>query len=247
MGVASAPEIRYNIPVMTMREQNAAGAACPLCASGDSREYSCDERRRYLRCSSCMLVFVPALHHLSPAAEKKRYDLHRNAPDNEGYRTFLRRMADPLMKRLSPGSEGLDFGSGPQPLLASLVREAGYSMAIYDPFYEPVPDVLDRRYDFITATEVVEHLRDPKTELGRLWNCLRPRGWLGIMTRPVVQRDAFPVWHYKNDLTHICFFSPETFRWLAGRWAADLEFLEGDIVLFRKRSSAGLPEADVIP
>ncbi|MHB8846363.1 MAG: class I SAM-dependent methyltransferase [Nitrospirota bacterium] len=232
---------------MTRREQNVAGAPCPLCGSGDAREYSRDKRRQYLRCRICGLVFVPALHHCSPADEKKRYDLHRNAPGDEGYRTFLRRMADPLVKRLAPGSEGLDFGSGPQPLLASLFREAGYSTAIYDHFYEPVPAVLERQYDFITATEVVEHLRDPMAELDRLWNCLRQGGWLGIMTRPVAQREAFPAWHYKNDLTHIRFFSPETFRWLADKWAADLEFLENDIVLFRKRSSNDLPEAAVLP
>jgi hypothetical protein len=235
MGVASRPGIRYNVPVIAGRNQNAAGTTCPLCRSEDASEYCRDQRRRYLRCAVCRLVFVPSDQHLSPDDEKKRYDLHRNAPDDRGYTTFLRRMVDLLQRRLAPGNAGLDFGSGPEPLLATMFREAGHTMAIYDRFYEPVPAVLECQYDFITATEVVEHLHDPKTELDRLWSCLRPRGWLGIMTRPAAEQDAFPAWHYKNDLTHVCFYSPATFEWLARRWTADLESPENDIVLLRKR------------
>jgi hypothetical protein len=219
---------------MTGMDQNVTETPCPLCNSKDPEEYCRDEQRRYLRCGICTLVFVPAGQHLSPGDEKKRYDLHRNVPDDRGYAAFLRRMVDLLQKRLAPGSAGLDFGSGPEPLLATMFRVAGHTMAIYDRFYEPVPAVLERQYDFITATEVVEHLHDPKTELNRLWDRLRPGGWLGIMTRPAAERGAFPAWHYKNDLTHVCFYSPATFEWLARRWTADLEFYESDIFLLRK-------------
>jgi SAM-dependent methyltransferase len=219
---------------MTGMDQIAQGMPCPLCGSTDVSEYCRDQRRLYLCCGVCRLVFVPTRQHLSPDDEKKRYDLHRNAPDDQGYRAFLRRMVDLLQKRLAPGCTGLDFGSGPEPFLAAMFREAGFPMAVYDRFYEPVPAVLERQYDFITSTEVAEHLHDPQAELDRLWNCLRPHGWLGIMTRPPAKRDAFPAWHYKNDLTHICFFSPETFCWLARRWNAELEFPESDIVLLRK-------------
>ncbi|MDA8100371.1 MAG: class I SAM-dependent methyltransferase [Nitrospiraceae bacterium] len=197
-------------------------------------EHSRDARREYLLCSACGLVFVPSRYFLSPEDEKKRYDLHRNSPDDRGYRRFLERLLHALHPRLAPASSGLDFGSGPEPLLAAVFREAGHAMTIYDPFYEPAPAALGRQYDFITASEVVEHLREPGRELDRLWNCLKPGGLLGIMTQPIVDRDAFPRWHYKNDLTHICFFSPGTFRLLAERWHAEIEFPEKDIAVFRK-------------
>jgi hypothetical protein len=54
------------------------------------------------------------------------------------------------------------------------------------------------------------------------------------MTRSVVPREDFPRWHYKNDLTHIRFYSPETFRWLAAKWGADLQFPAEDVALFRR-------------
>jgi hypothetical protein len=211
--------------------------ACRLCMSDVVREFWRDDRREYLRCDVCGLVFVPSRHFLSADAEKRRYDLHRNDPADGGYRRFLLRLFTPLHQCLAPASVGLDFGSGPEPLLSRMFAEAGHAMKRFDRFYEPSPAVLEQRYDFITASEVVEHLQEPARELDRLWGCLKPGGRLGIMTQPVVERNAFPQWHYKNDLTHVCFFSPLTFAWLADRWKAELTFPEKDVALFRKREA----------
>ena len=209
--------------------------ACPLCTARRVRHHCRDRERSFLRCDDCGLVFVPSSQFLSREDEKRRYDLHQNSPDNEGYRRFLQRMFIHLQECLAPGSAGLDFGSGPEPLLARMFRAAGHSMAIFDHFYGPDPAPLEGRYDFITATEVVEHLREPKRELEQLWACLKPGGVLGVMTRPVVGLDEFPTWYYKNDRTHVCFFSPETFHWLAAAWDASVTFPESDIVLFWKK------------
>jgi len=107
-------------------------------------------------------------------------------------------------------------------------------MRIYDPYYAPDTEWLQQQYDFITASEVVEHLRQPRVELDRLWSCLKPNGVIGIMTKRVLGRDAFSRWHYKNDLTHVCFFSTETFVWLADYWGAELTVVGNDVVVFRK-------------
>jgi hypothetical protein len=164
--------------------------------------------------------------------EKAVYDLHQNAVDDPRYRRFLGRLFVPLSQRLAPNSCGLDFGSGPEPTLSVMFKEAGYSMEIYDPFYAPEIKPLQSQYDFITASEVVEHLHHPRRELDRLWSCLKPNGLLGIMTKRVIDQEAFSRWHYKNDPTHVCFFSIETFRWLANHWCATLTVPENDVVLF---------------
>jgi cyclopropane fatty-acyl-phospholipid synthase-like methyltransferase len=174
---------------------------------------------------------------LSEAEEKSRYDTHQNDPADSGYRRFLSRTFLPMQARLAPGSCGLDFGSGPGPTLSLMFQEAGHHVAIYDRFYAPDPSVFDTTYDFITATEVVEHLQHPLAELDRLWGCLKPGGTLGIMTKLVLDRERFATWHYKNDLTHICFFSQATFRWLARRWQANVEFVDQDVVFFSVASS----------
>ena len=148
--------------------------ACPLCRTEKVQEYAEDKRRDYYQCQVCSLVFVPSSQFLSAEDEKKRYDLHQNSPQDLNYRRFLSRLFLPLQEHLAPGSHGLDFGSGPEPTLSRMFEEAGHRMTLFDHFYEPVPAALEREYDFITASEVVEHLRDPRKELERIWSCLRP-------------------------------------------------------------------------
>ena len=45
-------------------------ATCPLCASAETAFYHRDQRREYLGCRRCELVFVPPAYRLSPAEER---------------------------------------------------------------------------------------------------------------------------------------------------------------------------------
>lgn len=206
---------------------------CPLCQQSAGKPFFQDSRD-YFRCTNCALVFVLPDQFLSPAAEKAVYDQHQNSPDDLAYRRFLGRLFEPVSQRIAPHSSGFDFGSGPGPTLSVMFTEAGHTMRIYDPFYAPDTTPFQQQYDFITTSEVVEHLHQPRQELDRLWACLKPNGVLGIMTKRVEDRDAFSRWHYKNDPTHVCFFSTETFAWLADYWGAELTVCGKDVVVFRK-------------
>ncbi|MEH6583041.1 MAG: class I SAM-dependent methyltransferase [Halioglobus sp.] len=207
---------------------------CPLCAVNDCGHFFSDRRREYLRCEVCALVFVPPEFYLDLAQERAEYDKHENNVDDPGYRTFLSRLAVPLLDGLAPASRGLDFGCGPGPALAQMLRDAGHDMAVYDSYYAPDDSVLGAAYDFICATEVVEHLHQPGNELGRLWGMLRPGGQLGVMTKLVHDREAFATWHYKNDPTHVCFFSRSTWQWWAQRQGARVRFMGSDVILLAR-------------
>lgn len=139
-----------------------------------------------------------------------------------------------MTDRVPAGSHGLDYGCGPGPTLSVMFEEQGYPMALYDPIYAADESVLEVEYDFVTATEVVEHLQDPRQSLEKMWRCVTSGGYLGIMTKLVIDREAFAHWHYKNDDTHICFFSRETFDWLAGEWQTDPVFVGNDVVMMQK-------------
>ncbi len=207
---------------------------CPLCRSMDTTAYTKDKYRRYFICTKCALVFVPENDHVSEQQEKARYDQHNNHPDDPGYRKFLNRLLIPMCHRLPAGASGLDFGCGPGPALASMFREQGFDMAVYDKFYATDDRVLGQSFDFITATEVLEHLRQPGPELACLWQHLKTCGILGIMTKLVKNKAAFDTWHYKRDPTHICFFSAATFDWLADFLQASVELIGNDVILIHK-------------
>jgi len=180
---------------------------------------------------------VPPHERLSRSEEKARYDLHRNDPYDTGYRSFLSSLVEPLLERVPAGSEGLDFGCGPGPALPVMLHEQGFSMTVYDPFYAPDESVWLRTYDFITATEVLEHLCRPAEELDRLWGVLRPGGWLGIMTKLLPDHESFHNWNYISDSTHVCFFCLATFEYIAVHWNVSLELPGSDVVLFQKRAA----------
>ncbi|MDX2454533.1 class I SAM-dependent methyltransferase [Desulfosarcina sp.] len=181
------------------------------------------------------MVFVPKGYWLDAKDEKTIYDLHENDPQDPRYRRFLSRFVSPLLERLNPNQKGLDFGCGPGPTLSVLLEEQGQQVDLYDPFYYDDPSVFHKKYDFICATEVVEHLRDPKREFASLFKMLKRGGWLGIMTKRVMDKYAFGQWHYIRDMTHICFYRQHTFEYLARRFDARLNVLANDVILFHKK------------
>ena len=107
-------------------------------------------------------------------------------------------------------------------------------MAIYDPIYHSDDSVFSRQYNFITSTEVIEHVYEPDIVLKKLIDLLAPQGLLALMTKRVRSKEAFAGWHYKNDLTHVSFFSQATFKYLAARDGLQLEFIGNDVILLRK-------------
>ncbi len=207
---------------------------CPLCGCPDSVFYHRDTSRAYRQCPECSLVFVEPAYYLTVEQEKACYDLHQNSPDDPAYRRFLGRLCEPLCERVTAPAAGLDFGSGPGPTLSLMFVERGYDMAIYDPFFADDRSVLDRQYDFISCTEVVEHLHRPGEVLTQLLAMLKPGGWLGLMTKLVRDVQSFATWHYKLDPTHVVFFSHATFSGWAQRQNVMVEFIGEDVILIHK-------------
>ncbi len=208
---------------------------CPLCMSAETHGFCRDRMRNYLHCLQCDFVFVPKNYHLSQKEEKARYDLHQNDPDDSGYRNFLSRLFRPLKKKIAPGTHGLDFGCGPGPTLSVMFEEADYECAIYDLYYAPDQSVFRKQYDFLTCSETMEHLDRPHEEFERFLQLVRPGGWIGIMTQLRDNRRPFAHWHYKDDDTHVGFYSRATFEFLADAYHLGLEFHPGSVMLLQTR------------
>lgn len=191
--------------------------------------------RDYWKCPSCMARFLDPAQWPARDDEYNHYLTHENDPGDPRYRKFLSKLADPLTEKLEPGMHGLDYGCGPGPALAEMLREAGYEMSLYDPFFYPDRSVLERSYDFITSSETIEHFHDPASEFDRLDKMLKPGGWLGLMTSFQTDDARFADWHYIKDPTHVVFYRDITLRMLAALRGWDCEIPAKDVALLYKR------------
>lgn len=147
---------------------------CPVCEHAGARPFESVAGSDYWRCDTCLATFLDPGQRLDQEAELAQYRLHRNDPDDPAYRRFLARLAGPLLLRLPPLSSGLEFGCGPGPALAAMLREAGHEVALYDIYFAPDQAVLHRRYDFVSCTEVAEHFHDPAAEFRLFDTLLKP-------------------------------------------------------------------------
>lgn len=215
-------------------EKGALTESCRICIAGTARLRPEKTNRTYFQCDRCHGSFLASSELPSSAKEREIYDLHENDPDDNRYRRFVGHLVEPLMDRLEAGAEGLDYGSGNGPAGAAMLREAGFNVTCYDPFYEPDQSVLDREYDFILCCEVAEHFHRPADEFKRFAGILRPGGMLGIMTAMEYSHIDFAAWHYRRDPTHVAFYKPDTMLQLAIDHGLQAMLPSRNVVLFRK-------------
>lgn len=207
---------------------------CIVCHADAGRRFRVFEGKTYYRCDICHAKFLDAAHFLNASAEQDHYEKHDNRIDDPAYRKFLSRLAAPLIEKLTPGDTGLDFGCGPGPALADMMRSAGFPVQVYDPFFYPDSSVLTSQYDFITCTEAAEHFFDPFAEFTRLDHLLKSGGVLGVMTCFSGEDDLFENWHYRRDPTHVVFYSERSFAVIAAARGWRVEISAKDVVLMFK-------------
>jgi len=146
----------------------------------DVREFG-DETFTVWRCAKC-----GSLHSQEPIDYDRYYRhywLKRQKYDFFAKATLRKRMN--ILKRagLESGKTLLDYGCGSGHFVR-YAREHGVHADGYDPYSEEFGDasVLDRRYDFVTAQDVREHVDDPRALVDDLKSCAAPGGCMAIGT-----------------------------------------------------------------
>lgn len=188
-------------------------AECGLCnaAAPFFREIS---NKKYYRCGVCHAVFLAPRYYVSKEDERKRYEEHNNDVEDKGYQKFVEPVVAAVENMFGRDKRGLDFGAGTGPVAAKLLRDKGYAIELYDPFFCDDRAKLDSEYDFVVCCEVAEHFHHPAKEFGLLRSLLRPRGALVCMTELLPEDRDFSSWCYNNDRTHVFFYHLRTFEWI---------------------------------
>lgn len=187
-------------------------------------------------CPHCKVIFKDPMHHPTEVEEHKRYLEHENSINNEGYVNFLTSFIDKAIKPYIKSGYILDFGSGPEAVLAELLKKSGYQTETYDPFFDPEFNH-EEKYDMITLTEVFEHVKNPLNELKFIDEHLKQGGYFSMMTLLYPEDKAsFCTWFYIRDLTHIIFYHSETYRYISSlmNWSVILDD-QKRMVIFKKK------------
>ena len=190
--------------------------------------------RDFLQCTNCELVFVPSDFHLTLSQQRDRYLEHNNDPMDSEYRAFLSRLRDPLLPLLKEGDVGLDFGCGPGPALAQMLRDSGYKMDLYDPLFWDDNSALEKSYDFVTCTETIEHFSNPASDFALLDSVVKDEGVLAVMTSILYKEVIFEDWYYKLDPTHVSFYTPSTMEWISKKFNWAIESAHKNVYFFIK-------------
>lgn len=204
---------------------------CPLCQT-NSPVFFEEKIRVFYRCPECDAIWLGREHYLSPEEEKDRYLQHNNDVDDPGYQKFVSPIVDAVKQNHKPAYKGLDFGAGTGPVIAKLLRKAGYEIELYDPFFHPKKELLSQKYDFVVCCETMEHFHHPRKEFETLRNLLHPNGALYCMTHLYDESIPFQNWYYKNDPTHVFIYTHKTIDWLARHFGFSRASVEGRLIVF---------------
>jgi hypothetical protein len=186
---------------------------CHLCQASATFFYS-GKYGKYFRCETCHGIFLAPEYFPTALAEKKRYEKHSQDVTNPGYQEFVTPLVQAIIKNQTPQEHGLDFGCGRQSIIQYLLQPAGFELALYDPYFKNNPELLNRKYDFIVCSEVIEHFQNPAKEFKLLHSLLNPGGSLYCLTDIYTEKTDFKNWYYKNDPTHVFFYHPETIKFI---------------------------------
>ncbi len=207
---------------------------CKICESETLTSSETEDLRIFRHCSNCVFSFIDPQFLLTRDEEKSRYDFHENSIENEGYVTMFENFIAFAVSPFENVKTVLDYGSGPGPVLAELLKRKDYEVDIYDPYYSP--ESPSKKYDLITSTEVFEHFNEPLESINKVVKLLKPSGYLSIMTCFNPGPEDFNGWWYKNDDTHVSFYSVKTFEFLAQRFNLELiKHNDKNIIVLKKK------------
>lgn len=206
---------------------------CSLCG-GNLSTFSKDKKRSFFLCDFCKAIQVNKEDYVSLDLEKSRYEQHRNNSTDQGYLHFIKPVVDYIHENGLLKAKGLDFGAGNNPVISQILKQDGYQIKIYDPFFHNDQEVLKDTFDYIIVCEVIEHFHNPKGEFELLFKLLNEKGKLIIMTHLYDDSMDFSKWYYKNDITHVFFYTLDTFRYILDNFGFTKLQTENRLIILEK-------------
>jgi SAM-dependent methyltransferase len=201
---------------------------CTLCF-GESKNFF---NQKFYECQVCAGIFLSNKFYISEEAERLHYETHNNDIHDLRYQKFVSPITNQVSLNFKACHMGLDFGAGTGPVISKVLRDKGYQIVEYDPFFNSDTTLLDRQYDYIVCCEVMEHFHNPAKEFALLRSLLKPNGILYCMTECYDASIDFGSWYYKNDPTHVFFYQDKTLELMKSKYNFKEVKKEGRLISF---------------
>jgi len=224
------------------RAEAPSPAACPVCDGGAGAPYAAQDGHDFLRCGDCGFVYLARMPDDAELAA-----LYNARPDDVGAagldpkrRSRARRALGklPRLIRYAWGKDALDLGCGGGVMVAALGRIARRAVgldidaaavaaarAAYPAHEFVAADYRaaafdDGEFDFVHASEIIEHVNDLAAFMGFLARVVRPGGHVYVTT-PDIGHPKVPAdprdWDVFAPPRHVQFFDRATLGRLFAR------------------------------
>ncbi|MDT0676082.1 class I SAM-dependent methyltransferase [Autumnicola musiva] len=206
---------------------------CSLC-NGRTKPFLKWKDLEYARCKNCKAVLLLPDCYLPSEDEKNRYLRHNNNVTDPSYVEFTAPVTEAILKDFTKEAYGLDYGCGTGPVIANQLQSKGYKIALYDYFFKDDKNLLKLKYDFIICSEVMEHFHYPAAEFRELAAMLNPGGKLYCKTSLYFNTIDFENWYYKNDNTHVIFYTEKSLKWIKENINFSSVTISRELIVFKK-------------
>lgn len=188
----------------------------------------------YFICNTCGAYVKDKKYHVSREQEKSRYEEHNNDVTDIRYQQFTAPITQAIFKNHTAKQLGLDYGCGSGPVIAKQLLDKGFQVKLFDPYFYPNHDYVNQLYDYIFSCEVFEHFYQPKQEIEKLIQLLKPEGKMYIMTHLYHSEIDFNTWYYRNDTTHVFIYTMKTVEFIMNKYNLTMEKLTDRLIIVKK-------------
>ncbi len=190
---------------------------CEICSSTTNKIKDIKNSILYYHCDCCQFISKSPDNFIEFHEERSIYNYHNNSIEDEKYVDMFRNFINKSVTPYVCSGKLLDYGSGPEPVLVQLLnKEYNFDTEYYDLHYSPEKVYINKKYDAIVSTEVLEHIKNPMETFKLIYELLENGGIFAFMTLyHYNDYDRFIKWWYRRDKTHISFYNDVTLEKIA--------------------------------
>lgn len=189
----------------------------------------------YFICETCGSYLKDQKFYLNNLQEIGIYEKHKNDVNDIRYQNFTSPITNSILSTFTSNDLGLDYGCGTAPVISKLLKDKGYQVELYDPYFHSNEKYMNYQYDYIFSCEVFEHFYNPKQEIEKLLSILKPTGSLLVMTLIYDFEVDFKDWYYRKDPTHVFIYTKKTVQFIADRYNLEAKIEKNRMVVFKNR------------